>query len=147
LFEAYGKPKISKEEFMIIYNEYIFDYEENKEVTDHLFSIFQLEDESHVFDFRELFVCMAPTLRGTLDDKIKFLFQIFDLNYNGYIQREDLKDLIKFNYRSQFLQLSNEKLEILLCLAWRKTLIDAKLGLSLEDFIYLSETQPFTLMI
>jgi Ca2+-binding EF-hand superfamily protein len=147
LFEAYGDYRITKELFMSIYSVFIVNYDENKEVTDHLFSIFQLEDESHVFDFRELFVCMAPSLRGTLDEKIRFLFEIFDLKKTGFILRENLRDLIKYNYKSQFLQLSNEKLEVLLCLAWRRTLVDNDHGLSLSDFIYLCETQPFTIMI
>ncbi|NWT09670.1 EFCB1 protein, partial [Vireo altiloquus] len=63
-------------------------------VLDRVFTIFDRDNNGHitVADWVE---GLGLLLRGTLDEKIKFCFQVYDLNSDGYISKEEMFQMLK----------------------------------------------------
>eukprot|EP01066_Platyproteum_vivax_P003168 Platyproteum_vivax@DN14058_c0_g1_i1.p1 len=59
-----------------------------------LFAVFD-RDSSNTIDFQEFFTGMALIYNGTLDEKRKLLFDMYDLDGNGVITREELSMMLK----------------------------------------------------
>merc|ERR1719456_1678582 len=54
-----------------------------------LFAVFD-RDNSGAIDFQEFLTGMALIYRGTLEEKKKFLFEMYDLDGDGVVTREEL---------------------------------------------------------
>ena len=69
----------------------------NNDISDRLFDIFD-QDGSGSIDYDEFMGGIRSMVEGTDKDKIKFAFQLHDLDNNGYIDRDELKALIQQSF-------------------------------------------------
>nr|XP_022318075.1 neurocalcin-like [Crassostrea virginica] len=59
----------------------------------HVFHAFDVNGDGHI-DFRE-FVCgLNATLRGSIQQKLQWAFRVYDIHEDGYISKEEMKDII-----------------------------------------------------
>lgn len=58
-------------------------------IAERLFTVFDA-DQSGRINFDEFMVGLASYARGSLDDKLKMLFEMFDLNGEGEVDPEEL---------------------------------------------------------
>lgn len=59
----------------------------------HVFHAFDVDGDGHI-DFRE-FVCgLNATLRGSIEQKLQWAFRVYDIHEDGYISKEEMKDII-----------------------------------------------------
>ncbi|NXH86402.1 EFCB1 protein, partial [Edolisoma coerulescens] len=63
-------------------------------VLDRVFSVFDGDNDGCI-TVAEWVEGLGVLLRGTLDEKIKYCFQVYDLNGDGYISREEMFQMLK----------------------------------------------------
>ncbi|XP_069815530.1 calaxin isoform X1 [Dendropsophus ebraccatus] len=59
-----------------------------------VFRGFDKDNDSHI-SVTEWIEGLSVFLRGTLDEKIKYCFEVYDLNSDGYISREEMFHMLK----------------------------------------------------
>lgn len=86
------KGVLTSEEFKKEYSTF-FPLGDASEFAKHVFRVFDQNADGKL-DFRE-FVCgFSVVLRGRMEDKLKFSFQIYDINGNGFISREEMSEVL-----------------------------------------------------
>ncbi|KAK6491431.1 EF-hand calcium-binding domain-containing protein 1 isoform X1 [Huso huso] len=63
-------------------------------IMDRVFRAFDKDNDSNV-SVKEWIEGLSVFLRGTLDEKIKYCFEVYDLNGDGYISREEMFHMLK----------------------------------------------------
>lgn len=63
-------------------------------IMDGIFRIFDKDGDSFV-SVKEWIAGLSVFFRGTLDEKIKYCFQVYDLNSDGFISREEIFHMLK----------------------------------------------------
>lgn len=86
------KGALTVEEFKKAYKTF-FPLGDATEFAKHVFRVFDRNDDG-LLDFRE-FVCgFSVVLRGGVQEKLKFSFQIYDINGNGFITRDEMSEVL-----------------------------------------------------
>ncbi|XP_077346938.1 calaxin [Lithobates pipiens] len=63
-------------------------------IMDRVFRAFDKDNDSYI-SVTEWIEGLSVFLRGTLDEKIKYCFEVYDLNSDGYISREEMFHMLK----------------------------------------------------
>nr|XP_022300118.1 hippocalcin-like protein 1 [Crassostrea virginica] len=94
---SWPKGALTVDEFKKAYSTF-FPLGDASEFAKHVFRVFDQNDDGKL-DFRE-FVCgFSLVLRGRIEDKLKFSFEIYDINGNGYISREEMSEVLSSMYK------------------------------------------------
>ena len=84
----------------------------NEDISDRLFDIFD-QDGSGSVDYGEFMTTIESMVDGSDRDKVKFAFQLHDLDNNGYIDRRELKVLIQQSFLENNLDYDDFQLDLL----------------------------------
>ncbi|NXY88449.1 EFCB1 protein, partial [Alcedo cyanopectus] len=103
-------------------------------VTDRVFRIFD-RDNDNCISVVEWVEGLAVFLRGTLQERIKYCFEIYDLNGDGYISKEEVFQMLKNSLLKQPSEEDpDEGVKDLVDIAMKKMDYDHDGKLSLMDF-------------
>ncbi|XP_028407374.1 neurocalcin homolog [Dendronephthya gigantea] len=80
------------DDFKQLYSKFFPDGDPS-EFAQHTFRVFD-ENGDGILDFRELIVSMSVMKRGNMDDRLKWAFNMYDIDGNGYITRDELLDIL-----------------------------------------------------
>ncbi|CAF0713663.1 unnamed protein product [Brachionus calyciflorus] len=86
--------KLDKQEFVRLYSKLRPEQPESLDEISHF--VFRAFDTDHngTIDFSEFMISYSLTTRGDLKQKLNYAFSIYDADKNGYLDREELREVI-----------------------------------------------------
>ncbi|ODO11052.1 calcium-binding protein NCS-1 [Cryptococcus amylolentus CBS 6273] len=101
--------QLNKEEFKKIYRQF-FPFGDPSQFADYVFNVFD-EDKSGTIEFKEFICALSVTSRGRLDEKLKWAFQLYDINQDGFITYDEMLQIVRSIYKmtGQMVQLPEDE--------------------------------------
>jgi len=75
-----------------------FPYGDAKSYAHFVFLAFDVNEEGHI-DFEQFVVGLSTLLRGSLQDRLKWIFRLYDVNHDGVISKEEMLMVVKSLYK------------------------------------------------
>ncbi|KAI8378447.1 calcium-binding protein NCS-1 [Blakeslea trispora] len=89
--------QLDKTEFQKIYKQF-FPFGDPSRFADYVFNVFD-EDKNGMINFKEFIVALSVTSRGRVDEKLLWAFQLYDIDSDGYITREEMLQIVDAIYK------------------------------------------------
>ena len=138
----YPSGEMQKEQFYDLFSKISSSKELNEPAVDHLFRLFDHDHDGSV-SFTELMSTLSVTSSGSVKENIEWVFDIYDVDGNGYISLDEMCDVVtcmqtvKKGRRRQK-RIGRERLAA----AFRAADVDNDGLLTLEEFIEVTELLP-----
>ncbi|XP_022302315.2 neurocalcin homolog [Crassostrea virginica] len=142
---SWPKGVLTVEEFKKAYSSY-FPLGDASEFAKHVFRVFDRNDDGRL-DFREFICGFSVGLRGSVEEKLKFSFRIYDVDGNGYISPEEMVEIFTAFEKtsSSCAPPSRKDPREMTTSIFRKMDSNADRKLSLEEFIEGAKKDPYVL--
>jgi len=131
---------LSLEQFTNIYSEF-YGTSEAKRFAEHLFRTFDVNQDGRI-DFREFICSLSITTRGTFEEKLRWAFDVYDVDRNGVISQNEVLTIVKsINKMMGNINDKNASEQRLMSIFWTFDKNQDQM-LSLEEFIDGAKRDP-----
>ena len=113
----------------------------NKEISNRLFDIFD-KDKNGAIDYNEFMDTIESMVSGKEEEKIRFAFELHDLDNSGFIDRYELKILIKQSFIENNLDFDEFQLDLLVEEFFKKADKDHSNTIDFEEFLDVAHDYP-----
>ena len=113
----------------------------NREISNRLFDIFD-KDKSGAIDYSEFMETIQSMVSGNKKEKIRFAFELHDLDNSGFIDRHELKVLIKQSFIENNLDFDEFQLEFLVDEFFKKADKDNSNTIDFNEFLEVAFQYP-----
>ena len=113
----------------------------NNKISNRLFDLFD-EDKSGFIDFEEFYGMMKKLVNADNQSKIKFAFDLHDLDNNGYIDRSELKILIEESFHENNLDYDHSQIDLLVNEFFKRADIDKSGTIDFTEFLEAAKNYP-----
>ncbi|KAK9462143.1 uncharacterized protein V1516DRAFT_673869 [Lipomyces oligophaga] len=89
--------QLSKSEFQKIYKQF-FPFGDPSSFAEYVFNVFD-NDKSGAIDFKEFICALSITARGSVEEKLLWSFQLYDINNDGRISYSEMLSIVESIYK------------------------------------------------
>ncbi|WFC94079.1 Calcium-binding protein NCS-1 [Malassezia furfur] len=89
--------QLDRTEFARIYKQF-FPFGDPAPLADYVFNVFD-ENKNGFIDFKEFICALSVTSRGRLDEKLRWAFQLYDIDGDGTITYQEMLTIVRAIYK------------------------------------------------
>ncbi|RKP11384.1 calcium-binding protein NCS-1 [Piptocephalis cylindrospora] len=89
--------QLDRNEFRALYKQF-FPFGDPTRFAEYVFDVFDGDGNGRI-DFKEFICALSITSRGKMDEKLVWAFQLYDIDHDGFITREEMQRIVEAIYK------------------------------------------------